>query len=236
MAPKTGPHDAPGFLYFIFRSRRKSIALSVTKDALVEVRAPLFASGAAIHAFVLQKQAWVRSALHRRQEVLRAQADYVLTNGSLLRLRGGLFPLVLEAGSTARFENGRFYAPQGLPEAELRTALAAVYRRLALDYIPARTEALASAMRVQPISVQIGSAKSRWGSCNAAHALRFSYRLMLLDDALVDYVIVHELAHVREMNHSPAFWRIVNNTLVNTPALRLGLREAARTLEQEGWL
>jgi hypothetical protein len=79
----------------------------------------------------------------------------------------------------------------------------------AKSIIPPKVEYFSNIMGVNPTGVKITSATTRWGSCNAMNGLCFSYRIMLLPDDLIDYIIVHELAHVKEKNHSKAFYAVV---------------------------
>jgi len=88
-------------------------------------------------------------------------------------------------------------------------ALEAQCRRLAKEVLPGKVAHYAALMGVQPARIKITGAKTRWGSCSAKGNLNFSWRVMLADDDAIDYVVVHELAHLMEMNHSPRFWAIV---------------------------
>jgi predicted metal-dependent hydrolase len=76
--------------------------------------------------------------------------------------------------------------------------------------------------------VFIKNSKSRWGSCSSAGNLNFNYKLLFLPPALVDYVVVHELCHLRHFNHGPEFWALVAEVLPNHKALRKALRAAER--------
>ena len=69
-------------------------------------------------------------------------------------------------------------------------------------------------------SVKIRNQSSRWGSCSSSGSINFNYRLILLDQELIDYVVVHELCHLREMNHSPAFWKIKKKSIPNYKVLK----------------
>ncbi|MCY4560018.1 MAG: M48 family metallopeptidase, partial [Chloroflexi bacterium] len=72
--------------------------------------------------------------------------------------------------------------------------------------------------------------RRRWGSCAADGTLRFNWRVMLLEPALIDYIVVHELAHLTHMNHSPAFWELVCQTIPDARHRRKRLRETSRAL------
>jgi predicted metal-dependent hydrolase len=86
--------------------------------------------------------------------------------------------------------------------------------RLAADgVIHSKVVYYAKMMGVRPHSVRTTAARTRWGSCGAQNNLCFSWRLALVDDGLIDYVVVHELAHMKEMNHSAKFWAIVEKVI-----------------------
>lgn len=82
-------------------------------------------------------------------------------------------------------------------------------RARAAETIPKRVAFYSKIMGVQPSGIKITSAKTRFGSCSGKNSLCFSWRLMLYPPEAVDYVVVHELAHIREKNHSPAFYAVI---------------------------
>ena len=88
-----------------------------------------------------------------------------------------------------------------------------LHKKNAKEYINHRAEYFAARMGVKYKSIKINSAKTRWGSCNRSGMINFSYRLILAPPELVDYVIVHELAHLKELNHSSKFWKVVYEEL-----------------------
>ena len=92
---------------------------------------------------------------------------------------------------------------------ERETAL----REAAKRYLPERVKYFSARMGLSPSSVRITSARGRWGSCSAKNGLCFSFRVMLLPPAAIDYVVVHELAHIAEHNHSKRFYRVVEREL-----------------------
>jgi len=92
-------------------------------------------------------------------------------------------------------------------------AMEAQYRRRAKELLPQRVAHYAELMGVAPAGIKITGARTRWGSCSGKGNLNFSWRLMLAGEREIDYVVVHELAHLREMNHSPRFWAVVEAAL-----------------------
>ena len=90
-------------------------------------------------------------------------------------------------------------------------------------------------MEVAPSAVGITAAKTRWGSCSARRSINFSWRLAFADDAVIDYVVVHALAHITEMNHSARFWAIVAAVLPDYRERRERLKILQRRLVAENW-
>jgi len=103
--------------------------------------------------------------------------------------------------------------PPGLSPDEIKAACIQIYRILAKRDLTNRVFDFAKQMSVMPTVVKINSVKTRWGSCSSKKSLNFSWRLIMADDDVIDYVVVHELAHIIEMNHSQKFWAIVENIL-----------------------
>jgi predicted metal-dependent hydrolase len=122
---------------------------------------------------------------------------------------------------------GRFVLPSGLA-ADGREHLVAWYRRRAEIHIGARVAHFAALTGVTPAAVTVKEMRSRWGSCTSHGRVSFHWGLVLLPPAIVDYVVVHELAHLRELNHGPRFWRLVEEIVPDYHARRAWLRGAAR--------
>lgn len=100
-------------------------------------------------------------------------------------------------------------------------------RAAAKQYVPQRVAWYADRMGVTYEKITIREQKTRWGSCSSTGSLNFNWKLMLLPQELLDYVVVHELAHRKVMNHSPAFWAVVEAELPNYRELRAKLKEYA---------
>jgi predicted metal-dependent hydrolase len=99
------------------------------------------------------------------------------------------------------------------PRPEIAPEQLDVWRREAAAYLPARVAHYAALMGLIPAAVKITAARTRWGSCSAKGNLNFSCRLMGQPPEAIDYVVVHELCHLRHMNHSADFWRLVASVL-----------------------
>jgi predicted metal-dependent hydrolase len=106
---------------------------------------------------------------------------------------------------------------------------------LAKTHISERAGRFSEQMNVSPSAVKINGAKTRWGSCSASKSLNFSWRLLLADDDVIDYVVVHELAHITEMNHSARFWEVVADVLPDYKERQKCLKKLQKRLSVEDW-
>ncbi|MBF0097426.1 MAG: M48 family metallopeptidase [Magnetococcales bacterium] len=107
---------------------------------------------------------------------------------------------------------------------ELQTVLEQWFRQQASLYLPVRLQAWAARMGLQYQRVTIRNPKSRWGSCSSLGSINLNWRLIWVPVCLGDYVLVHELSHLRHMNHSPAFWRVVASFVPEYQEYRRRLR------------
>ena len=125
--------------------------------------------------------------------------------------------------------------PPGLNPDEIQKTCAQIYYMLAEKYIPKRAWEFADAIGVKPSAVKISNAKTKWGSCSAKKSLNFSWILMMCGSALVDYVIIHELAHLIELSHNQRFWRIVNTLMPNYKIYKAKLWDTGKRINAEYW-
>ena len=168
--------------YTLTRSKRKTIALSVSKDLTVIVKAPLKMPKRDVEAFVAKYADWIekQTAVMRERNANRV----TLSDEQIKELK-----------------------------------------RKAKILLPPRVKHFSVMMGVKPTGIKITSATTRWGSCSAKNGLCFSYRLMLLSDELIDYIVVHELAHIKEKNHSVAFYAVVARYMPDYKDRRKRLKE-----------
>lgn len=197
----------------ILRSRRKSLGLQV-KEGEVIVKAPLFASDEAIEAFVQKYRDWIDKQLERQKATKR---DFVF--GERFWYLGQSYELK-ESQEEFVFDGRYFLAKE--PSAQL---FARFYKERAKSYIPPLVERLAKEYEESYRKVGITSAHTRWGSCSSQKSLNFSYRLMMLPPKAIEYVVIHELSHLRHMNHSKAFWELVRSRMPEYKEMERVLRD-----------
>lgn len=230
--------DGTTIQYDIRRSprRRKTIQLTVDRDG-VRIAAPATTSDRKIRSMVREKADWIR----KHQAALRDAPEQRFADGEVIMYLGREFPMTLEPTParriTLRFGGSRFHVtfPDDLadPERQERIRLVFIdwYRHRASEYLPMTVDRWWPQLgRAGTQKVLIRNQRRRWGSCAADGTLRFNWRMMLLEPSLIDYIVVHELAHLTHMNHSPDFWNLVCRTMPDALDRRKRLRELSRTL------
>ena len=207
-------------------ARRRRIAFRIASDGAVEICAPpLVPPAVLLKAFEANRdriENWRRRVLNSGRGSCGQFAD-----GTKLWLFGEPRRLRVVPGC-AGFD-GEFKVPPG-DEPAIQIAVAGIYRQLALDFLPGRVELLAEGLERRPRRISINSAKTRWGSCNLRGDLHFSWRIMQLPGHLIDYVIWHELTHLRWFNHSADFWAALGEKCQRSELLRRELRMFSRQL------
>ncbi len=193
----------------IIRSRRRSVALIVTREAELIVRAPWQVSEGFIERMVLQKRDWVERKIRETEERLKKSAPKQFVMGEEFLFLGQKYSLkILDEVQEIRLDGQDMIFP-GVFLASPREHLKAWYRQEALRVIAARVEFFAQRDGFQYKSVRISHAERRWGSCGSRGGLNFSWRLVMLPMSVVDYLVIHELHHLRHRNHSREYWDAV---------------------------
>jgi len=218
--------------YTIKRSKRKSVSIHITKEAEVEVRAPLKLPKSYIDSLVSEREEWIINHLSNMKQKLQKRDAFVLEDRVLVL--GYECPICETNESVATFDG----ASVGLPAGGLtlrKEAMVRLYKKLAHDILPKRVEQHAGVMNISPKSIRITSAKTRWGSCSGDNRLNFSWFLMMAPTSVIDYVVIHELAHIVEHNHSDKFWAIVEKFCPNFQKEKQSLRALSQRLQEENW-
>jgi len=193
--------------YVLVRRRgRRGVGLKVDEQGLT-VSAPATMPLARIEALARESEPWILRKIAEWSHRKVSPARFV--EGERLQFLGGGLELRLATGGRARVERRDallFVVTRESRAEEIRRAVVRWYKRSARDYLGERLRALSHAARLTPPTLVISSALARWGICNTRREVRLAWRLVKAPPDLVDYVICHELAHLRHMNHSAAFW------------------------------
>ena len=219
--------------YRIVYSRRKTIGVTVERDAAVVVHAPIGASEAKVRGAVEAKRFWLYQKVHHKQKYPGHISRKEFVTGTTLLYLGKSYRLEITKDDTEglQFHSGFYIARHHRSEAG--KLLRDWYIERAQRKLPQRAEAIADALGVTFNSILISDLRVRWGSCTPKNNLNFNWRLMKAPTFVIDYVIAHELAHLLEPNHTARFWNIVSVQVPRYQAAKEWLKENGRFLEEE---
>jgi predicted metal-dependent hydrolase len=187
--------------------------------------------------FLQEKSAWIVQTLDRLRTAVPVTEPPALEDGRRLRFANRELTLHLLGGNRAGHYRATLQADTlhlsvpDLSQATIRRALEHWYRRQAAPIFRERLERYNRVYQYQYGRVSIKAQKTRWGSCSRQGNLNFNWRLLLAPLPVLDYVVVHELCHLRELNHAPPFWRLVAVACPEYASHRRWLREHGRGLD-----
>ena len=206
-------------------SRRKTLAVCIDVFGRVIVRAPKGCPQKRIEAFLQSKEGWITRHKQGKEENLSLLPTQI--DGYKLPYLGEELLLCVTDVKRVKREGNDLL----LPMANAKAALTAWLKRQAREFLLSRTIYWQEKMGVRCSCVKISSARRKWGSCSSKDEIRYAYRLLFVPQDLVDYVVVHELAHIRHKNHSAAFWSEVKKYMPDCVARRKNLQNYAVCLE-----
>jgi predicted metal-dependent hydrolase len=213
----------------IIRSRRRTIALIITPDARLIVRAPLRAPAAMIDEVIREKSGWIRKKIGEMKE--RPQVVvHTYEEGEVFWFLGRPYPLHFVDEATAAIERTDRLCVSRPLNPDICHGIRRWYMAEAHKEIHSRCMWFSMMTGYSPASVRITDARQRWGSCTHKGGLNFSWRLIQAPLEIVDYVIVHELVHLRQPDHSRKFWAKVDALMPDYKRRRKWLRENERLL------
>ena len=207
--------------YELVRTKRKTLALTLDREGHLLVRAPLRLPLTQIDAFVLEKQVWVEKTRARLQGLPPAQEALTLADGATFPYLGNTLTLWHADVRCVTLQGDRLFVPQ------TADSLAPVLRWVdgqARRELFARVEKYAQSLLLKPKTLRLSRAKGRWGSMSSRGTLSLNRSLMLCPPHIIDYVIVHELCHIAQPNHSAAFWATVGRHMPDYAARRAWLK------------
>lgn len=226
--------------YEFRRARRRSIGFAIGSEGLT-VSAPRWVGIAEVEAALREKERWILRKLQEQQDRARriAQARVEWRDGTTLPFLGEPVVVVMDPRATGAVLDAGAQALPGLPRLMLRVGLPqdcssgqlrdlvqSWLQRQAQRVFEERCSLFAVRLGVRVRRIALSSATTRWGSASADGSIRLNWRLVHFALPVLDYVVAHELAHLREMNHSPAFWEVVRSVVPDFETARTRLDSA----------
>jgi predicted metal-dependent hydrolase len=229
--------SSPGFDYTICRSaRRRTISIEV-KSAQVIVRAPTATSAAWLHKVVREKTRWIQQKLAQQQMLLDAIPTREYCPGAVFPYMGRELTLVTGSATLARADLRESQLQVLLsrrsrlePQEQTRRLVAGWYQQQALALLTDKTDQLCARMGLVHSGVSIRATRSKWGHCTSRGAIQYNWQIILAPEPVVDYLVAHEVCHLRHHNHSRAFWQLVASVCLDYEKKRSWLKNNGQQL------
>jgi len=197
-------------IHQILRTKRRTVGLQVTPDARLIVRVPQKMPLETVHEVVRQKLPWILRKQRFAREHYAPEVPRIFIAGEKFQYLGAEYELFVVPGAYGPLvfnEKGFFLREGCVPLA--KWLFRDWYREQAAEYLDARVRHYTAITGTSFSKIKISDAKGRWGSCSSKGVLNFSWCLVMAPQEVVDYVVVHEVVHLEELNHSKRFWQKV---------------------------
>lgn len=230
MAPKIKEISIDGIaqpIMIVKKIGRRSISLLINHGKL-EVRAPFFTDDQSIVRWVKSKSNWIEKKLKQSP----VYHDHKFIDGEMFYFLGTQYPLT----NDSKIDKDRRITAKLSPEikgaflANNKSQLHKLYRYLARNYLAKRLKQLSDYTDIHYQKMRLSSANTRWGSCSSNGTISLNWKLIMAPAGIIDYVIIHELCHVKHMNHAKAFWQLVAVYLPDCKERRKWLRQNSNKL------
>jgi predicted metal-dependent hydrolase len=195
-------------IHNVIRSKRRTIALVVGADATLTVRAPISTSLEYIEDLVRRKVRWINKQI-REVQSRPVVSDKRFVSGESFFYLGNPYKMRVVSNAQAPLVFQKEFLLAREHQKEARKLLIDWYKQEAGEKIPSRVEWHARRHGARIGRIKITNAEKRWGSCGRDGSLNFSWKLLMAPLPVLDYVVIHEIAHILERNHSDSFWRKV---------------------------
>ncbi|MDX8405148.1 MAG: SprT family zinc-dependent metalloprotease [Mariprofundus sp.] len=199
------------------RPKRKTTSIVIHPDNRIDVLAPTHISESDIAQWISSKQAWIEKKIHFNSNTRRQHQVKLFRQHEPFTLLGREYTLAIElSGKHHTALNGsQLLCQTATPDQRetLRKQITHWYRQYALNHLQQRVDFYATLTAPSPALVGIKNYRSRWGTCHHDGRIYFNWRIIMAPPHVVDYVVVHELCHLRQHNHSPAYWQLVASVI-----------------------
>lgn len=221
------------FDYTIIRSNRKTLSVIVERDKQVIVRAPEQLTEQKIHEAVYSKRLLIEKKLNSNQKYVSDFVPKEFVSGESFLYLGTLYPLEVVENGSAELQFKNKFLIGASNSTTVKQKLFEWYFTKAKEVLVPRIEHFAEFMGANHKRINVTNAKYTWGSCTPNGTLNFNWRLIKAPIDVIDYIVVHELAHLQVPNHSHEFWHIVSVQLPNYEDAKEWLKENGGSLDED---
>lgn len=219
-------------LLFVRNPRARRYVMRLRPDGVARVTVPRGGSQTEARRFAERNTEWLAQQVEKLAKRPKGRREWRV--GTEILLRGETVIIEVETdgkGGTVRFGPETLHVPN--IEGDLRASIERHLRNLAAHEFPARVFELAAPHQLPVKRVTVRNQRTRWGSCSRRGTISMNWRLIQAPPFVRDYLIFHELAHLREMNHSPRFWQLVETLCPDYRTAEKWLREHSKQLHRD---
>lgn len=202
-----------------FSNKAKYLRLQISNSNSLEMVLPHSYNLSEAEKFLIRKKLWIKKYLVSKQ----AKPNKYFLFGNEVSITHN-YDLFIKRHKTVYHNFNLTITSPSESNTDLKTLYELWLKKTAKVFITERVKELAEKYNFKINKINIRGQKTRWGSCSSKGRLSFNYRLMQFNKDIMDYVIIHELCHLLEMNHSPRFWKLVESYCPNYKLLKKGLR------------
>lgn len=207
----------------IIRTDNKNLIMTVRDVETLEVRAPRQLSKEIIEGVVEEKRRWIEKKVAEKKKIRKEYGE--VCDGRQFLMYGKRFRIVKSNVTEATILEDMFVVPQNIKDSgQLREAMKKFVLVKAKASLPVIMSQIGSKIGICPAGVRVKTLKSKWGSCDSNKIVTFNAGLIQLEPRLIEYVVIHELCHVRELNHSDRFWKMLAGFLPDWSERRNALK------------
>ena len=214
----------------LIKEKRKTLSITIGKNGEIIVKAPIFLSENKINEFIDKKKNWIEKHTTKIKNINRQFSDVISTRKILLF--NDLYNVEeINNLKQTTFQNNTLYIKPCKTLEERELLIKKWYLKNAKEILSNRLEYFSNIMNLEYKSFKLTNAKTKWGSCSTLKKIDLNWRLIMLKSELQDYVIVHELCHLLEMNHSDRFYKCVESVLKDYKKRRNDIKNSSFVLQ-----
>lgn len=207
----------------IIRTDKRTLSIMINAKGELIVRAPYNYPDHKIFEFIKQKEDWII----KKQNAIRSNSyinHNVVNYTNFLFLGKELTPLISNDVKEIMINDNKLLIPAKINSDKILGKIEKWYRKVAEEVLVERVNYMANQLRLRPADVKTNNNKTRWGVCDSRGNIAINWRAIFLPPNLLDYIVVHELCHLLEFNHTPAFWSVVAKIIPDYQILRKHLK------------
>ena len=219
------------FEYTVIRSKRKTLSVIIERDKQVIVRAPEFISDERITFELHKRRHLIEKKIDSEQKFRNDYPPKEFESGDQFLYQGKYYTLEIRLALEQHIQFENTIKITAINKANAKSILLNWYKQRAQEILTPRIVYFAEHIGVKRKKINVTDAKYTWGTCTPAGNLNFNWRLIKAPLNVIDYIVIHELSHLRELNHSPEFWNIVAVQMPNYEEAKKWLKEYGSLLD-----